>query len=282
MTLSPNATYGYGLPQSAQQPMMSSNDLSSIVQSLVGITTMLTQMLGPMFGMPAGGGAGQAYTGQNTLGGGANGGPSGCSMGGGAGCSGHDAASGASQRSGAPTPGRAADPLEASGGGPTSSAPVVRRPPASPADDVELPPIPTAGSEPDPAPPRAPAPAPPPPPSSKGQDAVNKAKEHLGTPYEWGGSAPGGFDCSGLVQYSLKQLGVDIPRTSQDQFKAGTPVEKDQLQPGDLVFFRGDPPGHVGMYIGNGEYIHAPQSGDVVKISKLDQGGSFSGARRYT
>ncbi|MGN0163381.1 MAG: NlpC/P60 family protein [Candidatus Ornithomonoglobus sp.] len=119
-----------------------------------------------------------------------------------------------------------------------------------------------------------------------GNKVVLIAKQFLGTPYVWGGTTPKGFDCSGLMQYAYKQMGINIPRVSQDQFKSGTAVDKSQLRAGDLVFFKGSSgtasdPGHVGMYIGNGQYIQAPQTGDVVKISDLSARSDYVGARRY-
>jgi cell wall-associated NlpC family hydrolase len=102
---------------------------------------------------------------------------------------------------------------------------------------------------------------------------------YLGIPYVWGGSTPGGFDCSGLVMYVYAQLGVSLPHFAAAQYGFGTPVSRDQLQPGDLVFFDGL--NHVGIYIGGGQMVHAPQTGDVVKISALtDFGTGYVGARR--
>lgn len=121
--------------------------------------------------------------------------------------------------------------------------------------------------------------------SSKGQQLVNEVKKYLGTPYVWGGTSPSGFDCSGLMQYAANKVGVSIDRVSQDQFHNGTAVSKENLQPGDLVFFKGSTgsaqsPGHVGMYVGNGQFIQAPKTGDVVKISNLSSRSDYVGARR--
>jgi cell wall-associated NlpC family hydrolase len=96
---------------------------------------------------------------------------------------------------------------------------------------------------------------------------VGIAMQYLGTPYVWGGASPGGFDCSGFVMYVYSQIGVSLPHHAASQYGAGTPVSRDQLQAGDLVFFNGL--GHVGIYIGGGQFIHAPHTGDVVKISSL-------------
>jgi peptidoglycan DL-endopeptidase CwlO len=110
-------------------------------------------------------------------------------------------------------------------------------------------------------------------------DAAAIAMRYLGVPYLWGGASPAGFDCSGLVMYVYAQLGISLPHYAAAQYNFGTPVAGDQLQPGDLVFFDGL--NHVGIYIGGGEMIHAPHTGDVVKISPLgDFGNGYVGARR--
>lgn len=119
------------------------------------------------------------------------------------------------------------------------------------------------------------------------KNAISLAEDYLGTPYVWGGEKPGGFDCSGLLQYVWARAGVNIPRTTYDQFKVGTQVSKSQLQPGDAVFFTGsDPqsglPGHVAMYIGNGKVIQAPHTGADVEITALNSIPGFQGARRFT
>jgi cell wall-associated NlpC family hydrolase len=118
-----------------------------------------------------------------------------------------------------------------------------------------------------------------PPPTHGG--VVGVALSQLGTPYVWGGAAPGGFDCSGLVMWAYAQVGVALPHSSYAQYGYGVPVSRDQLAPGDLVFFDGL--GHVGIYIGGGQFVHAPHTGDVVKISSLDESwysANFVGARR--
>ena len=115
-------------------------------------------------------------------------------------------------------------------------------------------------------------------PPSSHSGVVGVAMSYIGTPYVWAGASPGGFDCSGLVMYSYSQVGVSLPHSSYAMWGMGTPVPRDQLQPGDLVFFNGL--GHVGIYIGGGEYVHAPHTGTTVQVSSLDSDGSYDGARR--
>jgi peptidoglycan DL-endopeptidase CwlO len=120
-------------------------------------------------------------------------------------------------------------------------------------------------------------------PPSQYTGVVGIAMQYLGTPYVWGGSSPGGFDCSGLVMFVYSQVGVSLPHNAAAQFNYGVPVSRDQLEPGDLVFFDGL--GHVGIYIGGGQFVHAPHTGDVVKISSLYESwyaATFVGARRIT
>jgi cell wall-associated NlpC family hydrolase len=118
--------------------------------------------------------------------------------------------------------------------------------------------------------------------ASKGAQVVAIAMQYLGVPYVWGSADPSvGFDCSGLTTYVFAKVGVSLPHYAAAQYELGHAVSRDQLQPGDLVFFRGL--GHRGMYIGGGNFIHAPRTGDVVKISSLSESyyvENWVGARR--
>ncbi len=110
-------------------------------------------------------------------------------------------------------------------------------------------------------------------------EAAQIALRYLGVKYVWGGASPDGFDCSGLVMYVYAQIGIPLPHFAAAQYTLGAAVPRDQLQPGDLVFFDGLD--HVGIYIGGGEMVHAPQTGDVVKITPLSAfGNRYVGARR--
>lgn len=125
---------------------------------------------------------------------------------------------------------------------------------------------------------------------------INRGKSTLGTPYSWGGGGPSGkgygfaqgsgiygFDCSSLMQYIFAGFGVNIPRVTYDQYRIGAQVGWKSLQAGDMVFFRPGSrgPEHVGLYIGGGKFLHAPKTGDVVKISNMsDYASSFMGGRR--
>ncbi|CEO16103.1 cell wall hydrolase [[Clostridium] sordellii] len=115
---------------------------------------------------------------------------------------------------------------------------------------------------------------------------VNMAYSKLGSPYVWGAEGPNTFDCSGLTSYVFRNAaGVSLPRTSGSQYGVGTSVSKANLQPGDLVFFStgGGGISHVGIYVGGGQMIHAPQTGDVVKVSNINSSywqNAYVGAKR--
>jgi cell wall-associated NlpC family hydrolase len=109
--------------------------------------------------------------------------------------------------------------------------------------------------------------------------AVNAAMAQLGKPYVWAAAGPSSFDCSGLVQYAYAAAGVSLPHSSSGQASMGQAVSRDQLQPGDIIAFY-SPVSHVGIYIGNGQMVHAPTSGDVVKVASIDVMGDITAMRR--
>jgi cell wall-associated NlpC family hydrolase len=119
------------------------------------------------------------------------------------------------------------------------------------------------------------------PPPSRYGGVVGIAMQYLGVPYVWAGASPSGFDCSGFIMYVYAQVGVSLPHNAAMQYGMGSPVSRDALEPGDLVFFNGL--GHAGIYIGGGQFIHAPHTGDVVKISSLSDSwyaSTWVGGRR--
>jgi cell wall-associated NlpC family hydrolase len=114
---------------------------------------------------------------------------------------------------------------------------------------------------------------------TKAIGAVRAALSQLGVPYVWGGATPGqGFDCSGLTMWAYHQVGVNLPHYGGDQWNAGVHVSRSQLQPGDLVFFYSDIH-HMGMYLGDGKFVHAPHTGDRVRVADLAT-RPFAGAVR--
>ena len=124
--------------------------------------------------------------------------------------------------------------------------------------------------------------------TAAGNKIVAKAKQYLGVPYKWGGSDPSGFDCSGFVYYVLRSQGINVSRTQTAMYAEGTPVSKSNLQPGDVVFFQNTYKAglsHVGIYVGGGQFIHAPSSGKVVSYANLYTDyyiAHYYGAVRYT
>jgi murein DD-endopeptidase len=114
--------------------------------------------------------------------------------------------------------------------------------------------------------------------------AVHLATGLIGAPYRWGGATPDGFDCSGLVYYTFGKAGLAVPRTSQAQYHAARPVPIAQAEPGDLVFFgRRGKISHVGIYLGDERFVHAPETGRTVTIARLSDGyyrARFAGAGR--
>lgn len=123
--------------------------------------------------------------------------------------------------------------------------------------------------------------------NGSGEAVVREASRYLGVPYIYGGASPAGFDCSGLVQYVFHKFGVELPHYTVTQAQRGIPVSRAELRPGDVIFF-GENGGrgflyHVGIYIGDNRFIHAPHTGDVVKISVLEgkYDSNFACARRY-
>ena len=115
--------------------------------------------------------------------------------------------------------------------------------------------------------------------SGAAQAVVNTAMAQLGDPYVWAAAGPNAFDCSGLTQFAYAAAGISLPHSSSAQARMGQAVSRDQLQPGDLLGFY-SPVSHIGIYIGNGQMVHAPTSGDVVKVVNIDYMGSITAMRR--
>jgi cell wall-associated NlpC family hydrolase len=103
---------------------------------------------------------------------------------------------------------------------------------------------------------------------------VRTAYDMLGTPYRYGGESPRGFDCSGLVQFAYAQAGIAVPRSTRQQYAIAWPLPPEHLQPGDLLFFRLNSRGvsHVGIYVGDGKFIHAPSTGKRVDLANVKDG----------
>ena len=103
-----------------------------------------------------------------------------------------------------------------------------------------------------------------------GSRAARVALSQVGVPYRYGGASPGGFDCSGLVQYSYRQVGATIPRTTGQLWRYTQPVSRSDLRPGDVLFFSiAGRMQHVGLYLGDGQFVHAPKSGRTVSVASL-------------
>lgn len=119
-----------------------------------------------------------------------------------------------------------------------------------------------------------------------GREVVLSAQQHIGLPYVWGGEDPErGFDCSGLVKFTFQEFNIYLPHRADLQYQYGIPVSREELQPGDIVFFStgGYPIGHVGIYAGNQQFIHAPRRGKPVELASLNDSWysrRFVGARR--
>ncbi|ORV72682.1 endopeptidase [Mycolicibacter hiberniae] len=110
--------------------------------------------------------------------------------------------------------------------------------------------------------------------------AVQAALTQIGTPYVWGGAAPGGFDCSGLVMWAFNQAGINLPHSSQAQANGGQPVALSDLQPGDVLTFYSDA-SHSGIYVGDGMMVHSPTFGQPVRVVPMTSSGPIHNARRY-
>ena len=117
-----------------------------------------------------------------------------------------------------------------------------------------------------------------------GSIVVNAALTRVGAPYVWGDAGPDSFDCSGLVVWAFHQAGITVPHSSEALATGGQPVALDQMQPGDVISFFPDA-SHVGIYVGDGKFIHSPRSGSEVRVEDMRQSywqRRFDGARRVT
>jgi len=115
---------------------------------------------------------------------------------------------------------------------------------------------------------------------TKGDRVARIALSEVGVPYVWGGESPNGFDCSGLVRFAYGRVGISLPHSSYALYDLGRAVSRNRLLPGDVLFFSGL--GHVGIYVGNGRMVHAPQTGEDVEVVSLagGYGASVVAARR--
>jgi cell wall-associated NlpC family hydrolase len=120
--------------------------------------------------------------------------------------------------------------------------------------------------------------------TTKGQAVVSYAKKFIGVKYLYGGESPKGFDCSGFTKYVYGHFGISLPHHAADQYKYGKYVSKSNLEQGDLVFFGKSASGiyHVGIYVGNGNFIHSPEPGEKVKITALKYMPDYYGAKRLS
>jgi cell wall-associated NlpC family hydrolase len=110
--------------------------------------------------------------------------------------------------------------------------------------------------------------------ASMGSEIVIRAISLLGAPYKFGGAGPAAFDCSGLVSFIHEEVGIPVPRTAAEQYRAATPVPIDELEPGDLLFFktRGASISHVAIYAGSNRFVHAPKAGHTIELRMMDDG----------
>lgn len=174
-------------------------------------------------------------------------------------------------------------PMPGGGGGPAAIPAPAPEAPGSPAPAAPEPPgAPVAPRTPAPAAPRTSAPG-----DADGYALSGTALSLRGIPYRLGGDDPSGFDCSGFVQYVYQQHGVPMPREVREQFRVGRRIDRDRLEPGDLVFFSTVAPGasHVGIMIGGDQFIHAPSERGVVRVENLSSqywASRYIGAKRVS